>query len=237
MSQAIIDKVRKLRQLAQSSTANEAANAAAAAERLIQEHRIAEAELESDTEENIAPITDYLVEPGTSAISWRSQLITALCRAYSCAVWQASKRDETSYRTKLAWGVVGTPADVETVRYQYAYLTTEIVRLAASHPIKLKGKREFNSFYLGACAGIRNAMSVATKAAREQAVASLSTSTALLRLDERLERAKAALPKDLRSKGSFRSAISGDAYEAGRSAGASIHQGARLGHGGTKLLK
>jgi hypothetical protein len=144
MSQAIIEKVKKLRQLAQSSNANEAANAAAAAERLIQEHRIAEAELESETEESVTPITDYLVEPGTSAISWRAQLISALCKGYSCAVWQSSKRVEGTYRTKLAWGVVGAPDDVATVKYQYAFLTIEIIRLAAEHPIKLKGKREFN---------------------------------------------------------------------------------------------
>src|SRR2546421_209940 len=44
-NEAVIEKVRKLRALATSQNAHEAAAAAAAADKLIQEHRLSEAEL------------------------------------------------------------------------------------------------------------------------------------------------------------------------------------------------
>src|ERR1700691_1560854 len=125
--QAILDKVRKLRQLANSANVNEAANAAAIAEKLIQEHRIAEAELSAGEEEETAT-QDFIASDSSSTVTWRWHLIYELCRAYQCKPWIVHRRNPETFRTTQHFGVAGAPSDLATVKYQYAYLSLEIIR-------------------------------------------------------------------------------------------------------------
>lgn len=227
MNVSIIEKIKKLRMLSQSSNLNEAANASAAAERLIQEHRIAEAELSAGAEDE-EPETDYLIEGTIRAITWRGQLITSLAECYSCCAYQTSKTGIE----QVVYALVGAPSDLSIVKAQYAFLTLEIVRLSNLAGL-VPGKRAKNSFYLGAVYGIRDAMLAANQAARQQASAEYGS--ALVRLDARLARAEAALPPNLRSSKKT-SSIDQNAFGAGKTAGGAIHRGSSLGTGGVKLL-
>ncbi len=67
--QAVLDKVRKLRALSKSANANEAAAAARAADKLIQQYRIDEAQIaQGDVERDLYPIESF----GTrTEISWQ----------------------------------------------------------------------------------------------------------------------------------------------------------------------
>jgi hypothetical protein len=141
----LIAKIQKLRALAQSTNVNEAANAAAAAEKLIAEHQLTEAELESSsnppanepTEEDADPI---YFEAGDRRASWRWWLAGGLARLYGVALVGAHMRQPTGeksayfpYDPVVAWGsgvrAIGRKSDVEIMRYQYAYLSVEIERL------------------------------------------------------------------------------------------------------------
>lgn len=215
----IIEKIKKLLALAASTNVHEASNAAAAANKLIQEYRISDAELETE-EEKI--VTEFVVEETIRVISWKSNLIAALVHNYSCCTYQ-------TYRDgHVAYAIVGIERDIETVKYMYTWIVVEIVRL--SHIMGLNGKREFNSFYLGAVEGIKAAMSVVNQSVRDQ----FKNSNALVKLSIRLERAEDAMPSNLRTV-KRQSHYSRDAFDVGKMAGQSIHS-KTLEQGRTKLL-
>ena len=77
----ILDRVKKLLALSTSSNVNEAANAAAAAQRLMLEHRLTEADV-SDTQEG------QMFELSMGAVGfasrWKFVLVTAVARAFFC---------------------------------------------------------------------------------------------------------------------------------------------------------
>lgn len=86
MNSGLIEKIRKLRALSLSENVHEAAAAAAAAERLIQEHNVAEAELEAASDAQVeAPTREDLAEVGTSSPTWKLFLSSALEKAHGCA--------------------------------------------------------------------------------------------------------------------------------------------------------
>jgi hypothetical protein len=173
MNASLLDKIRKLRALSQSSNLHEAAAAAAKVNQLIQEHRLSEAELE-DPEVHEKATTD--VEPltawGGRRPTWKRGLIVFLRKNNGCAgynEWRMvnGKKCQVSV-------IVGRPSDVQTVRYIYAYLVNEITRLAVLEG-KGKGKQWFTAFYMGALVGVIEAMKKA-----DDAVRATATSTALV---------------------------------------------------------
>jgi hypothetical protein len=233
---AIIDKVQKLRRLATSSNVNEAAAAAAAADRLIQEHGLVEAQLaaegKGDSEQpNEDP--DALVRWGRRAPAWQLRLAVGLIRHYNCACYR-----EQTYRQSSGHGqqlkIIGRPSDIASVRYMYAWLVVEIDRLAHKH--KGNGRSFISSFRQGAVHGVLSAMREEKERARQQA-----TSAALAIYDNRKgeaeERLKALVP-DLRKGRHQRDPSDLQAWAEGRRAGANIHRGEKLaGESGTRALK
>lgn len=231
---AVIEKIKKLRALAQSANANEAANAAAAAERLLQEHRLSEAELETEAvepaeaaEEDAVPV-DTL---GERISNWKDALLAAICRAHGCARYFNHSYVHRGYVARI----VGRPSDTATVRYLYAWLSTEVERLARKHG-RGKGRTWANSYRLGCVAGIREAMQAAEAKARTTA-----TSAALVRLDARAAEARDALVRlhpNLRSRPLSRTSVNGHAFGQGQHDGRNIHQGGHLPtSAGAKALK
>jgi hypothetical protein len=222
----ILDKIRKLRALATSSNVHEAAAAAAAAERLIQEHNLSEAELQ--TEEDVPVTREDTATFGKHVANWQSNLLFHLGRAYQCSGFYARTGNGFVFRC------YGRPQDIETLRYQYAFFTAEITRLAASQ-CKGQGRTYHNSFRLGAVKAIGEALKTANHDARKQA-----TSSALVVVDQRADLAKATRDKenpDLRNSSGGSSNINGQAYAAGQRAGANINQRTAIGQGGTRLLR
>lgn len=127
----IVDRIRKLLALAQSSNPHEAANAAARAAELMAEHQIAEASIEVDGElggdlANAAgeAIDEQVVEQFARAVSWKAMLIGGLARAFGCRAIQRRKDGTVSLV------IIGRPSDIDAFRYMWSYLTAEIDRLA-----------------------------------------------------------------------------------------------------------
>ena len=187
LSEAIA-KVAKLRALAQSSNVNEAANAAAAAERIMQEYRISESEVEArgDAPNMPDPTTDEKIPIWNQRVThWQLQLIARLAREYQTKIVQGVRSfDGTDYR--LGVHLFGRKSDIEIVKYQYSFLSAEIVRLCLLHG-KGKGKSWATSYCMGAVDGFCFAMRAASQETKQQA-----TSAALVKLDERASLANAA---------------------------------------------
>lgn len=232
MSQ-ILDKIRKLLALSKSDNANEAAAAAGAAQRLMQEHRIAEAELEGDSEpqERASLATDPIDTFGEQAPIWKGSLCNGLTKLHGCECWTSSKRDGA--RVVRCMLIVGRPSDVASVRYLYAWLVSEIERLAQRHAMG-KGRTFANSYRMGAVAGCLEAMRGANRDVRAKA-----TGEALVRIDARALESQSVLGSlglNLRQR-STSARLKRDAYERGQAAGRGLHSGAKLGAStGARLL-
>ena len=228
MSTAVIDRIRKLRALASSANVHEAAAAAAAAERLIQEHNLSEASVQVESEEE--PVTHDVVADvgGFRIVTWQSHLLHYLGRAYqACGFFQRKRGEGYVYKA------YGRPADLATLRYQFAFFSAEITRLAALE-CKGRGKTFANSYRLGAVAAIAEALSTVQRETRAEA-----SSSALVVVDRRTDLAREARDNqnpDIKTRATSASRLDGEAYAAGKRAGARINQRGQLGASGTRLL-
>jgi hypothetical protein len=231
----IIEKVRKLLALARSDNEHEAAAAAGAAERLLQEHRLSEVDLECAAEptERAQADTEPLEQLGHALATWKSHLAASLCRLHGChcAV------DWTTGAGNKRIRIYGRPSDTASVRYLYAWLTSTIESLAHRHG-RGKGRTWANSYRIGAAVGVVQAMDAASTQAREQA-----TSSALVKVDARTEEAKAAMRRStapdqkLVKRSAARPQLSAEAFHKGEADGRAIHTGASLpSAGGARML-
>jgi Protein of unknown function (DUF2786) len=117
----ILDRVKKLLALSTSSNVNEAANAAAAAQKLMLEHRLTEADV-SDTQEGQM----FELSMGAAGFDsrWKFVLVTAVARAFFCEAvgLRVGKRRKVR--------IVGRKEDVGIAAQVFRYLHSEIDRLA-----------------------------------------------------------------------------------------------------------
>lgn len=235
--ESIIDKVRKLRSLADNNKSlEEAATAARLAEELLQKHAIEEAELEitlgssEQVEEDQTALTDWKQKQTV----WQNVLLTHLCKAYSCEgvlKWKGSN---------LGFYAIGRPSDLQTLRYQYSYFVLELTRLASYlAPPTLgrgSGKTWHKSFYLGATRAIGDAL-----ATSKETIKATANSQALSIIDQHAQQAL-----DLRrklyptSKGEMeikqKSGLDRNAYELGKQAGNNLRAKPGLNEGVKGLL-
>lgn len=129
----VLAKVRKLLTLAGNgaATEGEASNAAAAAQRLIEEHRLDEALLDAgeSSEADVPPPLDEPirndhdpVDKLKSRVAWRGSLAQGIANANGCRMfWRAGRTIH----------VIGTPSRVAAVRTLYAWLSREVDRLGS----------------------------------------------------------------------------------------------------------
>lgn len=216
---SVMDKVIKLRELAaRATTAAEADAAAGAAAALIAKYQIDEADLGPSGAETAADI-DEDPDPlfrARRVDGWRSVLCAGLAKDHGCF----------AYNNAVGLHVVGRHADMGLVRYLFAWLSTEIVRLSMVE----RGRAAQNAFRLGATIGALRAM----RAAREKVVAEAPTGASLaMVLVDRVTAAKlwkqSANPS-ARYSGGGRAATSdrSGAIKRGIEAGGRIHVGAAL---------
>jgi Protein of unknown function (DUF2786) len=203
--QHVIDKVRKLRQLATSSNPHEAEAAARVAERLLTEHKIAEAELEAEAPGSREPVIEDTMGIFIDGDKWKSHMLFRLATHY----------DVTNYYTHRARKknvtLIGRASDIATVKYQYAFFASEIERLTRTSGYA--GRRALNAFRVGCSIGILRALEEAKKASMEGA----STSTAMVlvgRYDE-AERERDRLHPNLRTNRTRLEANHAEAYHDG----------------------
>jgi Protein of unknown function (DUF2786) len=228
----IIERVQKLLALSKSSNINEATAAAAIANRLIDEHRLSMFDLEHSAEEASEPIeedSEYIYQSG-KVTPWKRSLVMVLSNHYGCAIWN-DNTFETG-RQVSRYRLVGKRSDVGICRYMYSWLALECQRLA---DLEVKGcGRVFIASY---CMGFVNGVSEQLRASRME-VQKTATSTAIVKLDARLEASKSvmySLHNNLVKKSSYsHSRVDNTAYRIGESKGKAVHLGASLG--GSKLL-
>jgi len=188
MSFDVLDKVRKLLRLAQSPNANEAALAAAKAQRLIDEHHLQTALLALETHAPDAaadePIVDFAskgapLERATARLErWRVCLADVVARANACRIYLSSG----------SIALVGRPSDADSVRYLYEYLTREVERLC-----DLEGRGCGRTWRNNYRLGVVDAITLKLQAMRQQFAAdareqAAGNSTALVLMNQALAR-------------------------------------------------
>lgn len=221
-SENILERVRRLLALAESSNVHEAAAAAAKAQELMTKHRIEQAELEVGAVAEEPILVEDLAAAGRSRQPWRELVANALAECNGCDVYARRVR-----AGRRKWNhslhIVGSARSSSLVRYMFAYLTREVLRLGeeeARNLRELDGLRTstpwHNSFRLGAAAALSQRIREAHAAAQIGA-----SGTALARIDRDAERVAAHMPKTLNAARPARSTHSA-AFLAGVEAGDSI---------------
>ncbi len=232
--QSVIDKVQKLLALSKkNANVHESAAAMAAANKLIDEYRLSESQLDSFQEEEILEDQDNVYEC-SRITSWKSELVCGLAKHYGCCII-----NKKSYR-KNNYKLIGRQSDINIVKYMFSWLILEIDRLsqiASSNENynKSSGKIFANSFCIGAVRGVIDQL----KKSRQDITTS-SNLTGIVKLDERYNQSNNFLKQMYNTKKSVsynKSLIDERAYINGKSKGSNIHLGAGLNAAnGVRLL-
>jgi len=149
----VVDKIRKLLALASSTNVHEAAAAAARAQQLMMEHKLAAHELDTVGEDEAATVGRMsMVEDSSVLHAWKGELIGSLARYGFCKAIQSPVRGADGEK-RIRLTIVGTSDDANTVVYLYGYLMNEIKRLCAAEA-KGRGVEFANAFKRGAVRAI-----------------------------------------------------------------------------------
>lgn len=229
---SVIDRVQKLLALSKSSNANEAAAAANAANRLIDQYRLSEADLATsiEMEEPIEEDQGYIYETGRLT-PWKNTLVNVLVKHYGLAQWNDADYSKGRMFTRVK--LVGRKSDITIAKYMFAWLTSECQRLS-DREAKGKGRIYVGSYCLGFVRGVAEQLQVSRADAQKDA-----SSTAIIKINQREEEANKFMNQLHKLKKSGTAShvhIDYGAYSAGKTKGESLHLGSSLGAGGTKLL-
>ena len=154
----IIEKIRKLLALANSTNEHEAALAASHAQRLLSEHNLAMADIEPDNKPDSADRVETTV--GKTLPKWIRQLSAGICTAFDC---QAIHNPVIG---KLTF--IGVGADVQIAVYTFAFLDRTVRRLCANYVRQhisdrlATRQRELmrQSYYLGAVSSVTDKLRI-----------------------------------------------------------------------------
>jgi hypothetical protein len=209
----IIDKIRKLLALANSSNEHEAALAAAHAQRLLSEHNLAMTDIESEQK----PQSADKVEANVSKTlpKWVRHLSAGVCTAFDCQAIHHPALGKMTF--------IGVGADVQIAAYTFAYLDKTVRRLCSSYIKHNVSDRTPNrqrellrqSYYLGA-------VSTITGRLREQKVQTPITPGALVPVKEGLIKKAMSDMGPTRTVRSRRSYINSHAYTKGQQDGQQV---------------
>jgi len=215
---AIIEKIKKLLALANSSNEHEAALAAGHAQRLLSEHNLAMADIEAAHRPDKADTVETAVSK--SLPKWLRHLSAGISTAFDC---QAIHHPATGKMT-----FIGVGADVQIAAYTFTYLDRTIRKLCGTYMKLHVGSTIANrhrelmrqSYYLGA-------VSTITARLREQKEQTPVTTGALVPVKEGLIRQAMNEIGNVRTMHSRRSYVNSDAYSSGQTDGGQvgIHHG------------
>lgn len=228
--QAVIDKIAKLLRLAEGdgASANEAANAAAKAQELMDRHKLSRALIDDRALEDGDPIGSFEQEPLMQDMltRWRIRLADAVARMNDCVMLLRSlSRDGIKGRAYL----VGRTSDVEVSRYMFTYLNREIDRIGRAALQQLdEAPREpdvwLNDFCYGAASVVFRRLQDARVNVQRDALKNEAGKKALVALRDR-SAAVDAFVKELTGGRQIKLGAKGvdlQAHMAGRSAGETI---------------
>lgn len=214
----IIEKIKKLLALANSSNEHEAALAASHAQRLLSEHNLAMADIEAAHKSDKAGKVETTVSK--TLPKWLRHLSAGVSTAFDC---QAIHHPSTGKMTFIGVGV-----DVQIAAYTFTYLDRTVRKLCSTY-MKQHARstianrhRELmrNSYYMGAVSTINARL-------REQKVQTPVTTGALVPVKEGLIRQTMNEIGNLRTMRSRKSYVNTDAYSRGQTDGGQvgIHKG------------
>jgi hypothetical protein len=187
----IIDKVKKLRSLGSSNNPNESAAALAAAEKLIIEHQIQQADLElSSPEKADALELQGVVLYETGRITpYKNFLAWEIAKISDCYALDWHEREIGRTRRVHKRKLYGKKDDIELALYLFEYACSEISRVADMFCYSVsRGVDAYRqNFTLGMAEGIIAKM-------REEKAAALqnATSTAMVFLGNKIKKAEDA---------------------------------------------
>lgn len=216
----VVEKIRALRELARGTTnENEARAAARQAARLAERHRIAEAEIEAAGAAPVEPakVDEQPVYRGGAIPTWKANLVGMIAMHFGCAVVQErAPAGGRPLHIEQRMLLVGRASDVELAREAIAWLMLQVAALCNTRAIG-RGRAFRSAWSLGCVLGIRDQLEAGKRDAREAAAAAPqpTTSTALVRLDERLAEAKKVI-EDLPSRRSSVTVTDAGALRQGR---------------------
>lgn len=130
-TEKIIDRVRKLLELANSTNEHEAATAAARAAELMIEHEISEAQIAAANEvegsTTVKPVRDVEIARDGRTVEWHRVLVSGLAFAFNCRhYYYRAQHGNVDAR----YHVVGTEDSINAIRMMYAILVREVDQLA-----------------------------------------------------------------------------------------------------------
>jgi hypothetical protein len=235
----VLAKVRKLLALAGNgaATEGEATNAAAAAQRLIAQHRLDVALLDDATDSKPEPASGSHepLERGQKAVHWRGILAEGVAVANGCQV----------YWNRGNLMIVGAPSDVASVRHLYTWLAREIDRLGADAALG-RGRSYGRSWRMGCASRVVERIEEAAAAGKAEAKATAieagaalaRVDSAIAKVDARMRATEAWLSRHVKLKRATTAPVNGDALRDGRAAGDRIKLSGHtaLGRGSTGQL-
>lgn len=188
----IVEKVKRLLALSQSSNINEAANAAAIANKYIVQYRLRQADLIEQSQGTVQP--DPIVddpEPmymSARVIPWKLQLASVLAQHYGCAIWNDKEDRRVNGRGTSRFRLVGRSVDVNFTKQMFAWLVNEIQRHADVECLGM-GHPTHASYCKGAVKGIENLLGE-TRASQLNVANQASRTKAIARMDNRFQEAQ-----------------------------------------------
>lgn len=226
----IVDKVRKLLRLSESSNPHEAALAASRAQDLIDQHRLQRALLDSSDDVKESPSDGGQVDSDDTYLDqWRIRLASVLAKHNGCRVYISVGARVRRYRRKEI-NVVGAPSDVETVRLLFDLLAQDVRRLCKLNS-KGQGWTWQNNYRVGVVQGIEDSLKDQDQRFRASTLSNLTglelvvVQSALQRLDQRQQDTNDWVRRNLRLTQSHRPTGRADfsARDQGRADGRSLN--------------
>jgi hypothetical protein len=241
-----IQTVARLLALAENKTANpnEAAVAAAQAQRIMEQHNLDRAIVDNERGDLLTPLDECELFDGHDdehlplwvggkQITWRTWLASGLAKLNDCAIVVYSGGGIC----KLT--VVGTPTDVAVLRYVFTFVAREIDRLGkqAARRGVIYGRTGGNNFRIGAVEAVLHNVEQQKREARREFVREHGSRgrRAIVRLDRKALATNEAKSRFFKKLGKGRRAtMQRDtlARLAGHKAGKSINVHTSLGSGG-----
>jgi hypothetical protein len=157
---SLIEKIKKLLNLAngRNVNVNEAAAAAARAQELCFKHKLDLAQLQADSGETDEGVGREAADFPGLRIQWKQDLMWTVARGFYCTAIRSQtfvQSKSTKRRVQvISFILVGKPTDIQTVKYVYEYLWREIERLSF---LETKGQdwTYKNNFRAGAVESVR----------------------------------------------------------------------------------
>jgi hypothetical protein len=123
----VLERIQKIRALAEHGTAGEMENAAAKLSQLLLKHNLTIESLDMAGDSLSGCVGYSIYHNGTSVVSWRAELMWQISKHHFCRTISYVNPQTGS----PVWVIVGRPDNQEVVKEMYSWLEEEIARLGA----------------------------------------------------------------------------------------------------------